>query len=46
MLVTTEALYRRKVGGIRERLPDLEHVLLVGEPASPRTYRARSTGTR
>ncbi len=31
VLVTTEDLYRRKVEGIRERLPGLEHVLLVGE---------------
>jgi len=31
VLVTTEALYRRKVAGIRDSLPKLEHVLLVGE---------------
>ena len=31
-LVTTTALYRRKVADLRERLPGLEHVLLVGEP--------------
>ncbi|MGH4032081.1 acetate--CoA ligase [Actinomycetota bacterium Odt1-20B] len=30
VLVTTEALYRRKVAPVRERLPELEHVLLVG----------------
>jgi len=30
VLVTTPTLYRRKVAGIRERLPHLEHVLLVG----------------
>jgi acetyl-CoA synthetase len=30
VLVTTERLYRRKVAGIREQLPDLEHVVLVG----------------
>jgi acetyl-CoA synthetase len=30
VLVTTEALYRRKVAALRERLPHLEHVLLVG----------------
>lgn len=29
VLVTTAALYRRKVSGIRDRLPDLAHVLLV-----------------
>jgi acetyl-CoA synthetase len=33
VLVTTENLYRRKVAGIRERLPDLEHVILVRENA-------------
>jgi len=30
-LVTTAALYARKVAGLRERLPKLEHVILVGE---------------
>jgi acetyl-CoA synthetase len=29
VLVTTEALYRRKVAGIRASLPDLEHVIVV-----------------
>ena len=31
VLVTTEALYRRKVAGIAGDLPQLEHVLLVGD---------------
>jgi acetyl-CoA synthetase len=31
VLVTTESLYARKVAALRERLPDLEHVILVGE---------------
>lgn len=31
VLVTTESLYRRKVAGIRGNLPDLEHILLVGD---------------
>jgi acetyl-CoA synthetase len=31
VLITTGGLYRRKVRGIRDRLPALEHVLLVGE---------------
>jgi len=31
-LVTTTALYRRKVAELRPRLAGLEHVLLVGEP--------------
>ncbi len=32
VLVTTEALYRRKVRPVREELPDLAHVLLVDDP--------------
>ena len=31
LLVTTEALYRRKVEGLRAQLPKLEHVILVPE---------------
>ncbi|HEV2186228.1 MAG TPA: acetate--CoA ligase [Stellaceae bacterium] len=31
VLVTTEALYRRKVEGLRPRLPNLAHVILVDE---------------
>jgi acetyl-CoA synthetase len=31
VLVTTPSLYRRKVAGLREALPGLRHVLLVGE---------------
>ncbi len=31
VLVTTEALYKRKVEGLRGRLPKLAHVILVGE---------------
>jgi acetyl-CoA synthetase len=31
VLVTTEALYRRKIADLRPGLPDLEHVLLVGD---------------
>ncbi len=34
VLVTTEAIYRRKVASIRESLPELKHVLLVGETGS------------
>jgi acetyl-CoA synthetase len=33
VLVTTDALYRRKVEALRSSLPNLEHVLLVGESA-------------
>jgi acetyl-CoA synthetase len=35
VLVTTESLYRRKIAGIREALPDLRHVLLVGDDRRP-----------
>jgi acetyl-CoA synthetase len=35
VLVTTESLYRRKIAGIRAALPDLEHVLLVGDDHGP-----------
>ena len=31
VLVTTTTLYRRKIAELRDRLPGLEHVLLVGE---------------
>jgi len=35
VLVTTESLYRRKVEGIRAALPDLAHVILVGDDHQP-----------
>ena len=35
VLVTTESLYQRKVAGIRETLPHLEHVLLIGQEQRP-----------
>jgi acetyl-CoA synthetase len=31
VLVTTESLYRRKVAALRDSLPDLHHVILVGD---------------
>jgi len=31
VLVTTPELYRRKVAGIRDQIPSLEHVILVGD---------------
>jgi acetyl-CoA synthetase len=31
VLVTTETLYARKVAQLRDRLPELEHVLIIGE---------------
>ncbi|MBI3864229.1 MAG: acetate--CoA ligase [Planctomycetia bacterium] len=34
VLVTTESLYRKKLAGIRDALPFLEHVLLVGDDHS------------
>ncbi len=35
VLLTTESLYARKVAPLRERLPDLAHVLLAGEGGAP-----------
>jgi acetyl-CoA synthetase len=35
VLVTTASLYQRKVAGIRAQLPDLKHVLLVGDDRGP-----------
>lgn len=35
VLVTTEALYKRKIAGIRDRLPALRHVLLIGDGTTP-----------
>jgi acetyl-CoA synthetase len=35
VLVTTESLYRRKVEALRASLPDLEHVILVGDDHKP-----------
>jgi len=37
VLVTTAELYRRRITGIREGLPELEHVLLVDEDDVPGT---------
>lgn len=37
VLVTTEALYKRKIAPIRDRLPDLRHVLLIAAGDSPTT---------
>jgi len=34
VLVTTSALYRKRVAGLRDRLPELEHVLLVDADGS------------
>jgi acetyl-CoA synthetase len=34
VLVTSDRLYARKVAGIRDALPELEHILLVGSPVS------------
>jgi acetyl-CoA synthetase len=35
VLLTTESLYVRKVAQLRERLPELQHVLLVGDDGAP-----------
>ncbi len=37
VLVTTESLYQRKVAAIRNSLPHLEHVLLIGDGQQPTT---------
>ena len=37
VLVTTDALYRRKVAAIRAQLPQLEHVILVPEESDAQT---------
>jgi acetyl-CoA synthetase len=37
VLVTTPELYRRKVQGLRERLPGLKHVIVVGDATEPGT---------
>lgn len=37
VLVTTEALYRRKVAGLRDALPSLAHVILIGEDETATT---------
>jgi acetyl-CoA synthetase len=40
VLVTTDALYHRKVEALRASLPSLEHVLLVGDTAAVRKFAA------
>jgi acetyl-CoA synthetase len=35
VLITTESLYARKVAGLRERLPELQHVILIGDQHEP-----------
>ncbi len=35
VLFTTERLYRRRVAGIRDRIPTLEHVIIVPDPKRP-----------
>ncbi len=34
VLVTTDRLYRRKIASMRERLTDLEHVIIISEPGA------------
>ncbi len=46
VLVTTPALYRRKVAGLREALPSLEHVLLTGSAEEGSAVGAGSDGVR
>jgi acetyl-CoA synthetase len=35
VLLTTDSLYGRKVAGLRDRLPELQHVILVGDAREP-----------
>jgi len=37
VLVTSAELYQRKIAPIRDTLPELEHVLIVGEPPDDKT---------
>jgi acetyl-CoA synthetase len=39
VLVTTSMLYERKAASFREELPDLEHVILIGDEAPPEGVR-------
>jgi acetyl-CoA synthetase len=38
VLVTTPLLYKRKIAELRETLPQLKYVLLIGEPEELRTF--------
>ena len=38
VLVTTPSLYRKKIAPLRESLPQLEHILVVGEDAEPAQF--------
>jgi acetyl-CoA synthetase len=44
VLVTTEALYRRKIEPIRAQLSDLEHVLVLRDTTGPPPTRTRDLG--
>jgi acetyl-CoA synthetase len=44
VLVTTAALYERRVRDVRGRLPDLEHVLAICPPGTPAPPRAHHLG--
>jgi hypothetical protein len=46
VLVTTEALCRKKIAGIRTALPKLEHVLVVGSHGLPKRAISRRSWTR
>jgi acetyl-CoA synthetase len=37
VLVTSPQLYERRIAPVRDSLPSLEHVLVAGEPADPKT---------
>lgn len=38
VLITTESLYRRKIDALRERLPKLEHVILIDADKGEKTH--------
>ncbi|MCC6900164.1 MAG: acetate--CoA ligase [Polyangiaceae bacterium] len=46
VLVTTAALYEKKVAALREALPRLEYVIVVGDPAPPGTLSFRELTDR
>ena len=36
VLFTTERLYKRRIAAIRDRVPTLEHVIILGDPKKPK----------
>ena len=46
VLFTTERLYKRRITAIRDRIPTLEHVIILADPRTPGSSRAPSIGPR